>query len=321
VEWDKSQEELIELYRQMLLIRRFEERVVELFMKGEVVGMLHLYIGEEAVAVGACSALKKQDYITSTHRGHGHCIARGADIKLMMAELFGRVTGYCRGKGGSMHIADINLGHLGANGIVGGGLTIATGAALASQVKGTDQIVICFFGDGALNTGEIHESFNLANLWNLPVVFICENNQYAISTSVKRACCIEDIARRAEAYNMPGVTADGMDALAVRKEALIAIKHARSGEGPTFIVCQTYRFLGHSRSDSCPYRTKEEEAEWKARCPVNNFRERLIRDGVISSGEIKALETDIAGQIEEAVEFARESPYPQAADLETDLYA
>lgn len=316
-----NQPELEKLFYQMLLIRRFEEKVAELFMRGQIVGMLHLYIGEEAVAVGVCSALKRSDYITSTHRGHGHCIGRGADVKLMMAELFGKSTGYCRGKGGSMHIADISLGNLGANGIVGGGITIAAGAALACQYKETDQVVVCFFGDGALNTGEIHESFNLAALWKLPVVFVCENNQYAISTSVKRACSIDDIAKRAEAYNMPGVNVDGMDVLAVRKEAETAVRRARAGDGPTFMVCHTYRFLGHSRSDPCPYRTKEEEAEWKARCPIKTFREKLIADGVITEEKIDRLEKEITRQIEDAVEFAKESPYPQAADLEKDIYA
>ena len=254
---------LISLLRQMLLIRRFEEMVKQLYLSNEVKGMLHLCIGQEAVATGVMSVLRPDEYIVSNHRGHGHFIAKGADIKLMMAELFGKSTGYCKGKGGSMHIADIDFCHLGANGIVAAGLPIAVGAALAfKDIKKTGQIVVCFFGDGALNMGEFHEALNLAGLWKLPVVFVCENNMYAISTHVKNTCAIKDIAKRAESYDMPGVTVDGMDVLAVRAEAEKLVKRARAGKGPSLLVCQTYRFLGHGRNPDCSlYRTKEEEKE------------------------------------------------------------
>ena len=313
----------ISLLRQMLLIRRFEERIRQLYMEGIVKGMLHLCIGQEAVAVGVMSVLKEDEYITSNHRGHGHFIAKGADIRLMMAELFGKSTGYCKGKGGSMHIADIELGHLGANGIVGAGLTIAVGAALAfKDIKKTGQIVVCFFGDGALNMGEFHESLNLAGLWKLPVVFVCENNLYAVSTHVKNACAIEDIAKRAESYGMPGVTVDGMNILAVREAAEEAVKRARAGDGPSLLVCQTYRFLGHGRNPDCSlYRTKEEEKEWKLRCPINTFQAKLLDEHVITKESIETMEKEIAREIDLAVKFADESPFPVAEDLESDIYA
>lgn len=313
---------LLNMYRQMVLIRIFEERVREEYMKGKIRGMLHLYIGEEAVAVGACSVLRKGDYITSTHRGHGHFIAKGADVKLMMAELFGKATGYCKGKGGSMHIADINLGHLGANGIVSEGMPIATGAGIAIQIKGTSQVVVCFFGDGALNMGEFHESLNLAGLWKLPVVYICENNLYALSTFVKRACAIDDVSKRAESYGMPGVTVDGMDVLAVRKEMEVAVARARKGEGPGLLICNTYRFLGHGRNpDTTLYRTREEEKEWKERCPIKNFQNKLIKEGIITKDGVEIMEKEVQGRIDEAVKFAEESPYPCIEDVDKDIYA
>lgn len=314
---------LIDLFKQMLLIRRFEEKVREMYIKDSIKGMLHLCIGQEAVAVGAISALGKDDYIVSTHRGHGHFIAKGADIRLMMAELFGKKTGYCKGKGGSMHIADIDQNHLGANGIVGGGIPIATGAALAiKNIKQTDQVVICFFGDGALNIGVFHESLNLAGLWKLPVVYICENNLYAISTHTNRACAVEDPAKRAESYAMPGVTVDGMDVLAVRNQVAAAVKRARNGEGPSMLVCQTYRFFGHGRNPDCSlYRTKEEEQAWKTKCPLEVFRDRLLKEKMISENDVKNMEAGIAREIDAAVEFAEQSPYPLPEDLEADIYA
>lgn len=314
---------LINLFEQMLLIRRFEEKVKELYMQGVIQGMLHLCIGQEAVAVGAMSALNKDDYIVSTHRGHGHFIAKGADISLMMAELFGKKTGYCKGKGGSMHIADIDLGHLGANGIVGAGLPIATGAAMACRdIHHTKQVVLCFFGDGALNIGEFHESLNLAGLWKLPVVYLCENNRYAISTNVTESCAIKDIAKRAESYAMPGRTVDGMDVLVVRDEVRKAVKRARDGKGPSLLVCQTYRFLGHGRSsDSRSYRTQDEEQEWKARCPIDTLRRKLLTAKAVSEDDIANMDADALRKIESAVRFADESPYPSAEDLETDVYA
>ncbi|MFH0797748.1 MAG: thiamine pyrophosphate-dependent dehydrogenase E1 component subunit alpha [Candidatus Omnitrophota bacterium] len=314
---------LIELFRQMLLIRRFEEKVKELYMQGKIKGMLHLCIGQEAVAVGVVSVLQVGEYIVSTHRGHGHFIAKGADIRLMMAELFGKKTGYCKGKGGSMHIADIDLGHLGANGIVGESLPIATGAALAfKNIRQTSQIVVCFFGDGALNMGVFHESLNLAGLWKLPVVYICENNLYALSTHVKRACAIENVAKRAESYGMPGVTVDGMDVLAVRNEAEAAVKRARDGKGPSLLICQTYRFLGHGRNPDCRlYRTKEEEEKWKITCPIKIFRNSLLNKNILSENDLGNIENKITQEIDSAVKFAEESPDPVSEDLEADIYA
>ena len=311
----------VSLFKMMLLIRRFEERVAQLFMEGKIPGMLHLYIGEEAVGVGVISCLRNEDLITSTHRGHGHFLAKGADPNLMMAELMGRAAGYCKGKGGSMHIADMSLGHLGANGIVGGGFTIATGAALAQTVKGNDNVVVCFFGDGALNIGEFHESLNVAGLWRLPIVYVCENNLYGLSTHIRKACAVEDVAGRAKGYNMPGATVDGMNVVAVRKEAQKAVDRARAGEGPSFLVCNTYRFLGHSRSDPCPYRTKEEEVQWNKRCPVFCFRERLLSEGVLTPAEAGELDDCCIGVVDRAVEFGSSSPYPDPSTLMEDIYA
>jgi len=318
-----TQHPWIALFRQMLLIRRFEEKVRELYTQDRIKGMLHLCIGQEAVAVGAMSVLRKDDYLVSTHRGHGHFIAKGADLRLMMAELFGKRTGYCKGKGGSMHIADIDMNHLGANGIVGEGLPIAAGAALAiKNIKQTDQVVVCFFGDGALNIGAFHEALNLAGLWKLPVVYICENNSYAISTHIKKACAIDQAAQRADSYAMPGVTVDGMGVLAVRDQVDAAVKRARNGGGPSFLVCQTYRFLGHGRNPDCSlYRTKEEEREWKQRCPIEVFRGRLLKDNIVSENDIGQMEGDIARDITASVEFAEQSPYPLPEDLEADIYA
>jgi len=313
----------IGLLRQMMLIRRFEEMIKRLYMEGTIKGMLHLCIGQEAVAVGVMSVLREDEYIVSNHRGHGHFIAKGADLRLMMAELFGKSTGYCKGKGGSMHIADIDLCHLGANGIVGAGLPIAVGAALAfKEIKKTGQIVVCFFGDGALNIGEFHESLNLAGLWTLPVVFVCENNLYAISSHVENTCAVKDIAKRAEGYNMPGVTVDGMDVLAVRNAAEEAVKRARAGKGPSLLVCQTYRFLGHGRNPDCSlYRTKEEEEKWKRRCPINAFKAKLLGEKLITEEIVENMGNQIVQEIDLAVKFAGESPFPAAEDLESDIYA
>lgn len=315
-----QEERLVGLYRDMLTIRRFEERLIELHADGKLVGSIHLCIGQEAVAVGVCSALRTDDYITSTHRGHGHCIAKGADMRLMMAELMGKATGYCKGKGGSMHIADIGFGHLGANGIVGGGFAIAVGAATAIQYKNRDQVVACFFGDGAANMGVFHESLNLASLWKLPVVFVCENNGYGVSTPVEKASANPDIYKRADAYNMPGVRVDGMDVVEIEEKAAEAVERARNGKGPTLIECLTYRYTGHSRSDPGVYRTKEEVETWKKRCPVLRLRGGLIESGVSTEDELDRLDQEVLRQIEKAVQFAEESPYPTEEDLETDVY-
>jgi len=312
--------ERVRLLKQMILIREFDERVGQWFTEGKLAGSTHLYVGQEAVATGVCAHLQREDYITSTHRGHGHCIAKGADLKPMIAELFGRRTGYCKGKGGSMHIADISFGHLGANGIVGGGMTIATGAALASLIKKTDQVTVCFFGEGAVNLGPFHESLNLAGLWSLPVVYVCENNIYGMSTHRSKATSVDRIEKRAESYNMPGRSVDGMDVGAVYEAAGEAIERARGGKGPSFLVMNTYRYYGHSRTDPCKYRTKEEEAEWKGRDPIQAWKAILIAEGVVEEAWFEEARAHANRQIDEAVEFAEGSPFPTREDLETDVY-
>jgi pyruvate dehydrogenase E1 component alpha subunit len=311
----------LKLLETMVLIRHFDEKVGELYGMSKLAGSTHLYVGEEAIAVGVIAHLRRDDYITSTHRGHGHCIAKGGELKPMFAELMGRRTGYCKGKGGSMHIADISFGHLGANGIVGGGLTIATGAALASKVKKTDQVVVCFFGDGAVNIGGFHESLNLAGLWSLPVVYVCENNLYGMSTHVKKAASVDRLEERASGYGIPGRTVNGMDVEAVFQAAGEAIDRARSGAGPSFLVMDAYRYYGHSRTDPCKYRTKEEEETWKKRDPIERFKARLIGEGQLTEAQFHRMEDDADRQIAEAVAFAEQSPYPTRDDLETDLYA
>ena len=318
---DVSVELKKELYRRMLLIRRFEEKASECYYKGQLACSTHLYIGEEAVGVGVISHLEPNDYITSTHRGHGHFIAKGGDINRMMAELFGRATGYCKGKGGSMHIADIELGHLGANGIVGGGITIATGAALGIKVRKSCEVVICFFGDGAVNKGEFHESMNFASLHKLPIVFVCENNLYAISTSLKQSSAQTDLAKKGIGYNMPAENVDGMDVLDVYRQSGKAIDQARSGKGPTFLNCKTYRFLGHSRADGCPYRTKKEEERWKSRDPIVSFKKHLLDTRTVSPEYFDRLEEKTAEIIEAAVAYAAQSPYPEPEEALTDVYA
>jgi len=310
----------LKLLEQMVVIRQFDEMVGQLYAEGKLAGSTHLYVGQEATAVGVCAHLRRDDYITSTHRGHGHCIAKGGELKLMFAELMGRRTGYCKGKGGSMHIADISLGHLGANGIVGGGLTIATGAALGARIRKTDQVAVCFFGDGGVNIGPFHESLNLAGLWSLPVVYVCENNVYAMSTHWRRAASVDRIETRAASYGMPGRTVDGMDVAAVYEAAGEAIDRARRGEGPSLLDMQAYRYYGHSRTDPCKYRTKEEEADWKRRDPIRAFRKRLAEEGLLSEAQFDAVTAAAAKRIDEAVAFAEKSPYPTREDLETDVY-
>ena len=312
---------MLQIYRTMLRIRLFEERVDELVLKGQIHGTTHLYIGMEAVAVGVCSALLPQDYITSTHRGHGHCIAKGADLGRMMAELLGRETGYCKGKGGSMHIADLEQGNLGATGIVGSGIPVATGAALAVQMRKESRVVACFFGDGAANSGAFHESLNLAAIWRLPVVFICENNQYAMSGSAREMFPIPKIAERAAAYGIPGVTVDGNDILAVHAAVVDAVTRARRGDGPTFLICETYRWKGHSRSDANRYRTKEEIAAWQARCPIARLRAHLEGKGILDAQTAAVIERDVEEELAKAIQFAQDSPIPTLEGVEADLYA
>jgi len=312
--------EMIGYLKKMLEIRYFEEKVMDLLSRDVVKGASHLYVGEEAVAVGAIAATRKDDYITSTHRGHGHCIAKGGDVKLMLAELCGKATGYCKGRGGSMHIADVGAGNLGATGIVGSNIPVATGAGLSVKLRKTDQVVLCFFGDGAANTGAFHESINMAAIWKLPVIYICENNLYGMSVAVSRAFPFDDIAERAKGYNIPGVVADGMDVLDVKKTVGEAVVMARRGEGPTLVECKTYRYYGHSRSDPRVYRTKEEEKTWKTKDPVLDFERRLVEWGVLKEAEVKRLEEAVSKEIDQAEEFALNSPYPSIESLHNDLY-
>jgi pyruvate dehydrogenase E1 component alpha subunit len=317
-----SQKQMIEMYKTMVTIRLFEGRLPELYATG-FTGLTHLYIGQEAVAAGVCANLRKEDYITSTHRGHGHVIAKGGELKYMMAELFGKKTGYCKGKGGSMHIANINIGILGANGIVGGGIPIAVGAALSCKMRKTDQVTACFFGDDASNTGAFHEGLNLASIHHLPVVFICENNLYGISVPQKQHQAIKDISIRAKAYNMPGITVDGNDVLAVYEASGKAVERARAGKGPTLIECKTYRWRGHHEGDpnrGSRYRPAKEVEEWMKKCPIRRFEERLIKKKILTKEKLKTIREEIEREIDKAIAFARESPYPNPQDLYEDVY-
>jgi pyruvate dehydrogenase E1 component alpha subunit len=312
---------MLDMYDRMLTIRLFESRVIELFREGVIRGSTHTYIGMEADAVGCCTALRPDDYITSTHRGHGHCIAKAGDVRLMMAELLGKATGYCKGKGGSMHIADIDAGILGANGIVGGGIGIATGAGLSAKMRGSGQVCVCFFGEGGNNQGALHENANLASIWKLPVIYFCENNQYAMSMSVKRATAVADIAERARAWNMPGIDVDGMDVMAVYEATHQAVERARAGDGPSLIVATTYRFEGHNIGDPQPYRSKAEVDEWRRRDSIDRFGRFLVDEGIATPAEIESIHQSVRQKIEDAIEFARESPEPDLSSLEEDVYA
>jgi len=316
-----DKDKLVWMYRKMVEIRTFESKVTELFAAGKIPGFVHLYIGEEAVAVGACANLKDSDFITSTHRGHGHCIAKGGKMDLMMAELFAKETGYCKGKGGSMHIADVEIGILGANGIVGGGLGIAPGAGLSAKMRGTDQVTVCFFGDGASNQTTFHEGINMASAWKLPVIFICENNQYGISLHQSKHQNINDVADRAAAYGIPGVVVDGNDVMAVYEAVGEAVKRARAGEGPTLIECKTYRWRGHFEGDPQVYRSQEEIEEWKAKDPIPRFEALLAEMGVLTAEEAEAIKKEVAAEVEAAVEFAEKSPEPAPEAALEDLYA
>ncbi len=316
-----SKETLSKALKVMYLIRFFEEKAEELYMQGLVHGTMHLSVGQEATATGAIFALNPEDYIVSTHRGHGHCIAKGADIRFMMAEFLGKETGYCRGRGGSMHIADIEGGNLGANGIVGSGIPIAVGAGLAIKLRKENRVVLCFFGDGAANTGAFHESLNMAAIWHLPVIFLCENNLYAMSTHVSRAFPIENIADRASAYGIPGIVVDGNDFFEVYKATKIAADRARQGEGPTLIECKTYRWKGHSRGDPQRYRPKEEIDAWKRKDPIARFKNILVTKGIITEIEALEIEEEAKKLIEEAVRFALESPEPSPINIEQEVYA
>ena len=311
----------IGLLRRMMEIRGFEDKVFELLGRNILQGASHVYAGQEAVAVGACSAMAQRDFATSTHRGHGHCLALGADLKLMMAELCGKATGYCKGRGGSMHIADVSNRNLGATGIVGGNLPVATGAALACQMQKKDSVVLCFFGDGAANEGNFHESLNMAGKWKLPVVYICENNLYGMSVAFSRACAVGSICARAAGYNMPGMRVDGQKVLEVREAVIEAIARARRGDGPSLIEAMTYRYRGHSRSDPRVYRTKEEEAYWHERDPIKLFKADLLAEGVLTEKSFEALQAEVDKAVAAAEKFAVvDSPYPDPAEVMDDVY-
>ena len=316
-----KKDDLTGLLKQMWQIRFFEEKVDEFFAKGMIHGTTHLAVGQEASAVGSIAVLEERDKITSTHRGHGHCIAKGAEVNRMMAELFGRTTGYCKGKGGSMHIADVEKGNLGANGIVGGGFAIATGAALTSQMKNEGYVVLCFFGDGASNEGSFHEALNLASIWKLPVVFICENNQYGMSGPAKEMMNIEDVAARAESYGIPGKVVDGNDVFDVMNGVSEAVDRARNGQGPSIVEAKTYRWKGHSKSDAKKYRTREEEQEWRAKDPIARLRDVLIQEGLLTEDGAAEIKAAAKKEIEDSVEFSKESPMPTIDDLMEDIYA
>ncbi|WP_434297385.1 pyruvate dehydrogenase (acetyl-transferring) E1 component subunit alpha [Clostridium sporogenes] len=315
-----NENSIVEMYKTMLKIRKFEQVAMNTFAEGKIPGFVHLYIGEEAVATGVCANLKDSDYITSTHRGHGHILAKGGDLKFMMAELFGKATGYCKGKGGSMHIADATKGILGANGIVGAGHNIAVGAGLSAQYRGTDQVCVCFFGDASTNQGTFHESLNMASVWKLPVVFVCENNLYGISMSQNRHQAIKDVADRGVAYNVPGIVVDGNDVFAVYEAAKEAIKRAREGKGPTLIECKTYRHRGHFEGDPCVYKPTEEQEEWLAKDPIPRFEKYLVENEIFTEEKLKEVQNKVESQIDEAVDFANNSPYPELESVLEDVY-
>ncbi len=316
---------LMEMLRRMLLIRHFEEAVISLVERAEIVGAAHSYIGEEAVAVGACLALRDDDWMTGNHRSHGHPIAKGGDVNRAMAELLGKSTGFCKGKGGSMHLADFSIGILGESGILGSSIPTAVGAALGSKLQGNDRVAVPFFGDGASNEGAFHESVNLAAVWKLPVVFLCENNQYAVTSSFKDMVASDNISDRSAAYNIPGVLVDGQDVIAMYEAVSEAVARARAGQGPSLIEGRTYRYYDHSlglgRIVRDSYRDDEEVEQWKERDPILIHKQRLLEQGIATQEEIDQMESAVKQQIEDAVTFARESPYPEPSELFEDMFA
>jgi pyruvate dehydrogenase E1 component alpha subunit len=318
---DIPRDTLLLMYERMLKIRHFEERVKDLFAAGEMPGFVHLYLGQEAVAVGACAPLTDDDFITSTHRGHGHIIAKGGDMKLMMAELYGKATGYNKGKGGSMHIADPRLGILGANGIVGAGLPIATGAGLSAKLRKSGQVAVCFFGDGASNQGTFHEAVNIASAFDLPVVYVCENNLYAVGTKQSDVRRVEDIADRAVGYAIPGLAIDGNDVIAVYEACSAAVDRARAGMGPTLVECKTYRWRTHFEGEPDTYRPPEEVEAWLKREPIAPYRKNLIEQGVLTQTQAAEIEANVLQELDGAVEFARQSPLPEPQSALEDLWA
>ena len=315
-----TRDKLLWIYERMVLIRRFEETVHELFAAGKIPGVVHLYAGEEAVAVGVCANLGDRDFITSTHRGHGHCIAKGVDVRGMMAELLGKATGICKGKGGSMHIADIDKGMLGANGIVGGGPPLACGAALTAKVNQSGQVSVCFFGDGAASQGTAHEAMNLAAIWKLPVLFVCENNLYGEATPVEYASSVQNLAGRASSYGMPGATVDGMDVFAVYEATGAAAERARAGQGPTLIEAKTYRYYGHFEGDSLKYRSKDEEQAYHNRDPIAAFERKVLGDGLLAQSDIQETAKRVEAEIAAALEFADGSFDPEPEQCLSDVY-
>ncbi len=316
-------EQLISIYRHMLLIRRFEEALKDLYARGDMPGLAHVYIGEEAVAVGVCTALRGDDYITSTHRGHGHVIAKGGDIRRMMAEVMGRRDGYCKGKGGEMHIADFEVGMLGANGIVGGGLSLATGAALAARVRSTDQVAVCFFGDGGANQGVFVETMNMAATWKLPMIYVCENNTVMEYTDSRRVNANMEIAERGKPFGLATQAVDGMDVLAVYEAARDAVARARAGQGPSLIEAKTYRFEGHHQGDVRQniYKKPEEITYWKGRDPLPAFAQSLRAAKVADGDLLEELDAEIVASVEAAVAFGKASPAPSLEELSHDVYA
>jgi len=318
---NENHENYISYYQTMVTIRQFETQAVELFAAGKIPGFIHVSIGQEASAVGVCSCLRGNDYVTTTHRGHGHMIAKGADLKKMMAELFAKKTGYCKGKGGSMHIADFSLGILGANGVVAGGLPIATGAGFSIKMRKTDQVAVCFFGDGAANRGTVHEAMNMASIWKLPIIFVVENNKYASTTPQRYACSVSDICSRAAGYNMPGVAVDGNSLLKVRAAALEAVQRARAGEGPSFIETKTYRLRGHYEGDPQKYRTEAEVEAWKTKKdPVKGFADFLTQNKMLTKELNQQICSDVESELKEAIMFADQSPSPEPEAALEDLF-
>ena len=315
-----GRQRLLTMYEKMRTIRVFEDQLHELFAAGEIPGFVHLYAGEEAVAVGVTSALNPDDYVTSTHRGHGHCLAKDVDLGAMLAEIYGRATGVCKGKGGSMHIADVSRGMLGANGIVGGGIPIAVGAALAAKILKTGQISVCYFGDGAANQGTLHESLNLAAIWDLPCLFVCENNGYAEATSPRYSIKIKNIADRAAGYGIPGVVVNGQNVIEVYAAAERAVQRARKGEGPALIEAKTYRYYGHFEGDAMKYRTDAELNTYLQRDPLKVFREEIAPPAGIDPDNLQAIDVKVDGRLQAAVQFARSSPMPAPEECLTDVY-
>lgn len=316
-----SKEILKDMYLRMVRIREFETKAQNLFADGKIPGFVHLYLGEEAIATGICEGLRDDDYIVSTHRGHGHIVAKGGDLNFMVAELFGKSTGYCKGKGGSMHIADRDKGILGANGIVGAGQDIAVGAGLSAAYRGTDQVCVCFFGDGSTNQGTFHEALNLAAIWKLPIIFVCENNHYGISMSQSRHQAIKNIADRAKGYGIPGFVIDGNDVMAVNEAANKAIARARKGEGSTLLECKTYRWRGHFEGDPAKYKPAEEQAAWLKKDPIPKFKKYLLDNKIATEQELDALVQQVREEIAAAIKFAEESPDPALETVAQDIYS